>query len=108
MWLLKAVILREEYRLRVFGNTMLRKIFGTKMKELTREWRTLDDEFHELHFSPNVMWVIKSRRMRRAGFVARVGEGRRIECCAGEPERKKLLVRPRRRWEDNIKTDPKD
>ena len=64
---------------------MLRKIFGTKRKELMREWSELDDEgFNDLHPSPDVMRVIKSRRMRWAGFVARVGEERRIEGFAGE------------------------
>jgi hypothetical protein len=66
--------LREEHRLRVFENRVLRKIFGTKMEE-DRSWRKLHNELHSLYSSLNIVRVIKSRRMRWAGHVARMGEG---------------------------------
>jgi hypothetical protein len=67
--------LREEHRLRVFENRMLRKICGPKREE-DGSWRKLhNDEIHNLHFSPNIVRVIKSRRMRWAGHVARMGKG---------------------------------
>jgi hypothetical protein len=68
--------LREEHRLRVFENRVLRRIFGHKREE-DRSWRKLhDDEFHNLHSSPNIVRMIKSRRTRWAGHVARREEGR--------------------------------
>jgi hypothetical protein len=68
--------LREEHRLRVFENRVLRRIFGPKRME-DRSWRKLhNDELHSLYFSPNFVRVIKSRRLRWAGHVARVVEGR--------------------------------
>jgi hypothetical protein len=67
--------LGEEHKLRVFENRVLRKIFGTKREE-DESWRTLhNDELHSLYSSPNIVRVIKSRRMRWAGHVARIGEG---------------------------------
>jgi hypothetical protein len=98
--------LREEHRLRVFENKVLRKIFGPK-KEEDRSWRKLhDDELHSLYSSPNIVRVIKSRRMRWTGHVARMGEGRGVfRVLVGRPEGKRPLGRPRRRWEDNIKMD---
>jgi hypothetical protein len=64
------------------------------------------DEFHSLNSSPNIVKVIKSRRMRWAGHVARMGEGRGVyRVLGGKPERKRPLGRPRRRWEDNIKME---
>jgi len=72
--------LREEHRLRVFENKVLRRISGPKSDEATGEWRKLhSDELNDLYSSPNIIWVIKSRRMRWAGLVARVG-GRREVC----------------------------
>jgi hypothetical protein len=70
-------------------------------------WRKLhNDELHSLYSSPNIVRVIKSRRMRRAGHVARRGEGEVIyRVLIGRPEGKRPLGRPRRRWEDNIKMD---
>jgi hypothetical protein len=68
--------LGEEHRLRVFENRVLRKIYGPKREE-DGSWRKLhNDELHDLYSSPNIVWVIKSRRMRWAGHVARMGEGR--------------------------------
>jgi hypothetical protein len=73
-WPLK---LREERRLRVFENRQLRRIFGPKWDELTREWRKLHNkEFNNLHSSPNIIRVVKSRRMRWAGHVASMGRGK--------------------------------
>jgi len=71
--------LREERRLRLYVNRVLRRIFGPKRDEITWEWRKLHNkEFNELYSSPNIVWVIKSRRMRWAGHVARVGERRGV------------------------------
>jgi hypothetical protein len=67
------------------------------------------DELRNLYSSPNIVRVIKSRRMRWAGHVARMGEGRGVyRFLAGRPEGKRPLGRPRRRWEDNIKMDLKE
>jgi hypothetical protein len=85
---------------------VLRKIFGPKMEE-DRSWRKLhNDELHILYSSPNIVRVIKSRRMRWVGHVARMGEGRGVySVLVGRPKGKRPLGRPRRRWEDNIKMD---
>jgi hypothetical protein len=103
------LILREEHRLRVFENRMLRRIFGPKREE-DRSWRKLhNDELHSLYSSPNIVKVIKSRRMWWAGHVARMGEGRGIyRVLLGRSEGKRPLGRPRRSWEDNIKIDLRD
>jgi hypothetical protein len=67
--------LREERRLRVFGNKVLRRIFGPRRDEVTGDWRRLhNEELNVLYSSVNIVWVIKSRRMRWAGYVARMGE----------------------------------
>jgi len=99
--------MREERRLRVFENRVLRRIFGPKRDEGTGEWRTLhNEELYDLYSSPNIVRVIKSRRMRRAGHVARMGEGRGVyRVLMGKPEGRRPLGKPRRRWEDNIKMD---
>jgi hypothetical protein len=96
----------EEHRLRVFENRVLRKIFGPKREE-DGSWRKLhNDELHSLYSSPNIVRVIKLRRMRWAGHVARMWEGRGIyRVLVGRPEGKRPLGRPRRRWENNIKMD---
>ena len=71
--------LREERKLRVFENMVLRRIFGPRREEVTGEWRRLhNEELNDLYSSPNIVRVIKSRRMRWAGHVARVGEERRV------------------------------
>jgi hypothetical protein len=96
--------LGEEHRLRVFENRVLRKIFGPKREE-DGSWRKLhNDELHDLYSSPNIVMVIKSRRMRWAGHVARMGRDA-YRVLVGRPEGKRPLGRPRRRWEDNIKLD---
>jgi len=99
--------LREERRLRVFENMVLRGIFGPRRDEVTGEWRKLHNEkLNDLYFSPNIVRVIKSRRMRWAGNVARMGERRDVyRVLVGKHEGKRPLGRPRRRWEDNIKID---
>jgi len=99
--------LREERRPRVFENRVLRGIFGSKSDEVTREWRKLhNEELNDLYSSPNTVRVIKSRRMRWAGHVARIGKGRGVyRVLVGKPEGKKPLGRSRRRWADNIKMD---
>jgi hypothetical protein len=99
--------LRKEQRLRVFENRVLRRIFGPKRDEATEEWRRLrNEELNYLYSSPNIIRVIKSRRMRRAGHAARMGEKRgAYRILVGRPEGRRPLGRPRRRWEDNIKMD---
>jgi hypothetical protein len=72
-----SLILREERRLRVFENRVLRRIFGPEMDEVKGEWRKLHNvELNDLYCSPNIVWVIKSRRMRWAGHVVHMGEKR--------------------------------
>jgi hypothetical protein len=96
--------LGEEHRLKVFENRVLRKIFRPKRKE-DRSWRKLhNDELHNLYSSLNIIRVIKSKKMRWAGHVACMGEGRGVHrVWAGGPESKRPLGRPRCRCENNIK-----
>ena len=69
-----SLTLREERELRVFENRVLRGIFGTKRDEVTGEWRKLhNEELNDLYCSPNIVWVIKSAKMRWAGHVVRIG-----------------------------------
>jgi hypothetical protein len=84
---------------------VLRRIFGPTGDEVTGEWRKLyNGELHDLHASPGIMGQIKSRRMRWAGHVARMGGGRNVcGVLVGKPEGKGQLERPSRRWEDGIK-----
>jgi hypothetical protein len=96
----------KEHRLRVFENRVLRRIFGPKREE-DGSWRKLhNDDFHDLYCSPNIVRVIKSRRMRWAGHVARIGEERgAYRVLVGRHKGKRPLGRPRRRWENNIRMD---
>jgi hypothetical protein len=98
--------LREERRLRVFENRVLRRIFGPKREE-GGSWKKLhNDELHSLYSSPNIVRVIISRKIRWVGHVARMGEGRGVyRVLVGTPEGKRPLGKPRRRWQDNIKMD---
>ena len=93
-------------KLRVFENMVLR-IFGPRKDEVMGEWRGLhNEELNDLYSSPNIVRVIKSRRMRWAGHVARMGEERGVyRVLVGKPEGKRPLGRPRRRWVDNIRMD---
>jgi hypothetical protein len=98
--------LREECKLRVFENRVLRRIFGPKRDDVTGEWQELRNELNDLYFSPNVIWVIKSRIMRWVVHVARMEERRGAYwILVGKPEGVRPLGRPRCRWEDNIKID---
>jgi hypothetical protein len=101
-----SLTLGEEHRLSVFEKRVLRKIFGPKREE-DGSWRKLhNDELHNLYSSSNIVRVIKSRRMRWAGHVACMGEGRGVYMVSvGSPESKRPLGRSRRSWEDNIKLD---
>jgi hypothetical protein len=99
-----CLTLREEHRLRVFENRVLRRTFGPKREEDGSRRNLHSDELHSLYSSPNIVRVIKSRRMRCAGHVARMEEGKGVYgVLAGRPEGKRPLGRPRHRWEDNIK-----
>jgi hypothetical protein len=102
-----SLTLREEHRLRVFENRVLRGIFGPKRDEVTREWKKLHNgELHNFYSSPDIMRQIKSRRMRWAGHVERVGDGRNLcKVLVGKPEGRGPHGKPRRRWEDGIKVD---
>jgi hypothetical protein len=101
-----SLTLKEESRLRIFENRVLRRISGSKREE-DGSWRKLhNDELHNLYSSPNIVRVIKSRRMRWAGHVTRVGKGRGVYgILVGRPEGKRPLERPRHRWEDYVKLD---
>jgi len=99
-WLLT---LREERRLRVFENRGLRRIFRLKSDEVTREWRKLHNEELNYLYSPPIVWVIKSRRIRLAGHEVRMGEKRGVfRLLVGKPKGKRPLGRPSR-WEDNTR-----
>jgi len=102
-----SLTLREERRLRVFENRVLRRVFGHKRDEVRGEWRKLyNEELSDMYSLPNIVQVVKSRRMRWAGHVAHMGQGRGVHrVLVGKPEGKRPLGRPRRRWEDNIKMD---
>jgi len=102
-----SLTLREERRLRLFENRMLRKVFGPKRDKVTGEWRKLhNEELNDLYTLPNIVGVVKSRRIIRAGHVAHMGEDRGVyRVLVRKPEGKRPFGRPRRKWEDNIKMD---
>ena len=95
-----SLTLREERRLRVFENRVVRRVFVLKRAEVTGESRKLhNEELRDLYSLPNIVRVVKSRRMRWAGHVACMGEGRGVHrVLVGKPEGKRPLGRPRRRW----------
>jgi hypothetical protein len=101
------VTLRQECRLRVFENRVLRRILGPKRDEVTGERRRLHNkELYALYSSPNIILVMKYRRMVLEGHVARMGKRRgAYRVLVGKPERRRPLGRPRPRWEDDIKVD---
>jgi hypothetical protein len=98
-----SLTLREENRLRVFENRVLWRIFGPNGDEVTGDRRKLhNEELHILYSSPNIIRQIKSRRMRWAGHVSRMGEEKNVyRVLMGKPERKRPLGRPRHRWDQN-------
>jgi hypothetical protein len=102
-----SLILREDRRLRMFKNRLLRRIFEPKRHEVTGEYRKLQNEEHkDLYSSPNIVRVIKSRRMGRTPRVVRMGEVRGVyRVLVGKPEGKGPPGKPRRRWDNNIETD---
>ena len=93
--------------MRVFENRVLRRVFEPKRDKVTGEWRKLrNEELRDLYSLSNIVRVVKSIRMRWAGHVVRLGEGRGVHIfLVGKPEGKRPLGRPRHRWEDNIKMD---
>jgi hypothetical protein len=101
----RSLTLREERRLRVVENRVLRRIFGPKRDEVIGEWRKLhNEELRDLYSSPSIIRIMKSRRMRSAGHVARMGEKRNAyRLLAGKPDGRRPLGRPRRGWVDNIR-----
>jgi hypothetical protein len=98
-----SLTVREEHKLRVFEKRVLRRILEPKRDGVTGGWRKLhNEELHDLYSSPNIIRIIKSRRMRWVGHVVRMGEKRNAyRLLVGKPEGK----RPRHRWMDNIKMD---
>jgi hypothetical protein len=92
----------EKNRVRVFGNSVLRRIFGPNTDEVTGEWRKWhNEELHILYSSPNIIRQIKSRRLRWMGHAACMREERNVyKVLIGKPEGKGPLGRPRRRWKD--------
>jgi len=102
-----TLTLREEKRLRVFENKVLRKIFGPKRDEETGEWRRLHNtELKDLYGKPDIIRTIKSRRLRWAGHVARMGDERGVrKILEGKPEGKRPVGRSRMKWENNINHD---
>jgi hypothetical protein len=84
-----SLTLKEEHRLRVFENRVLRRIFGSKRNEVTGEWRKLhNEELHNLYSTPDIIRQVKSWRVRWAGHVARVGEERIVQGFGGKARRK--------------------
>ena len=102
-----SLILLKDRKLRVFEKIALRRIFGTRRDEVMREWRRMrNEEINDLYSSPNIVRVIKWRRMRWTGHVARMGEERGVyRFLVGKPEGRRPLGRHRCRWVDNIRMD---
>jgi hypothetical protein len=102
-----SVVVWEGRRFRVFENRVLGRIFGPKTDEVIGDWRKLlNEELNGLYTSPNFVRVTKSRRMRFAEHVARMGHRRVVyKVLVGNPEGRRPLGRPRLRWEDNTKMD---
>jgi hypothetical protein len=102
-----SLTVREEHRLRGFENKVLRRIFGPKRDEVTGEWKKLHNEdLHNLYSSPDIIRQVKSRRMRWAGHVARMGEERKVnKVSVGKIKGKKPLGRQRSKWEDGSRMD---
>jgi hypothetical protein len=100
-----SLTLREEHRLGVFGNRVLRRIFGPKGGEVTGEWRKLHNvELRDLYSLPNIIGIIKVRRMRWAGHVGRMGEKRNAyRLLVAKPAGRRPLGRPRPGWVDKIR-----
>jgi len=99
--------LQKDKKLRVFEKMVLRRIFGPRRDEAMGEWgRMHNEELNDLYSSPNILRVIKWRRMRWAGHVARMGEERVVyRVLVRKPEGRRPLGRPKRRWVDNIRID---
>jgi len=101
-----SLTLREERSFRVFENRVLRRIFGPRRDEVTGEWRKLhNEELNDLYSSPNIVRVIKSKKVVWSRHVAHVGRGEVYSGFLWGNLRERPLGRPRRRWEDNIKMD---
>jgi len=101
-----VLTLREEHRMSVFKNRVLRRLVGPRRDKVTGEWRKLhNEELNDLNSSPNIILVIKSRRMRWAGKVACMGETRSAYWVLAGKREGRPRGRPRQRWEDNIKMD---
>jgi hypothetical protein len=102
--------LREEYRLRVSENRVLRRIFGPKGDKVMGECRKLHSgELRNLYLSPNIIGQIQSRRMRWVGYAANMGQERKVyRVLVGKPKGKRPLRIPRHRWEDGIKIDHRE
>jgi hypothetical protein len=102
-----SLTLREEHRLREFENRVLRRIFGLNGDEVTRVWRNLHNEkLHNFYSASSIIRMMKSRRMRWAGRVVRIGARRNAyRILVGKPEGKTPLERPNSTWVDNIKLD---
>jgi hypothetical protein len=100
-----SLTLRQENRPRVFQNSVVRRIFGTKRDEVKGEWRKLHKEgLRDLFSSPSIIRIIKSRRISWAAHVARIREEKHM-LLVGKPEEKRPLGRSKCRWIDNIKMD---
>jgi hypothetical protein len=103
-----SLTLTEKHRLREYENGMLRRIFGPKKKKVVGGWKRLqNDKLHNLYASPNVVSVIKSKRIKWVGHAAHMGQMNTYKILVRKPEGKRPFRRHRYRWEDNIRTDLK-